>query len=84
MRCEQRKDVGADGVEGDIAEVEQAGEPDHDVEPPAEHHISEHEDRQVEQIAERQTEMERLLEQIRGRAGKKMANRMPATVKMRA
>ena len=64
MRGEQREDIGADGVEGDIAEVEQAGEADHDVEAPAEHHIGQHEDRQVEQIAERQAEMERLLQEV--------------------
>ena len=35
---EQREDIGADRVKGDIAEVEQAGEPDHDVEPEGERH----------------------------------------------
>ncbi len=36
---EQRIGIGADGVESDIAEIEQAGEPDHDVQPPAQHHV---------------------------------------------
>ena len=66
MGGKQREGVGADRVEGDIAEVEQAGEPDHDVEPPAEHHIGEHEDGEVEPVAKRQAEMERLLEAERG------------------
>ena len=36
--------IGADRVEGDVAEVEQAGEADHDVEAPAEHHVGEDQD----------------------------------------
>ncbi len=39
--------IGADGVEGDIAEIEQAGEPDHDVEPPAEHHVDQNLDAEI-------------------------------------
>ena len=64
MRGEQREGVGADRIEGDIAEIEQPGETDHDIQSPAEHDVSEHQDRQVEQIAERQAEMERLLQKI--------------------
>ena len=44
---EQRVGIGADRVEGDIAEIEQAGEPDHDVEPPAEHHIDQDLDAEI-------------------------------------
>ena len=66
MRGEQREGIGADGIEGDIAEVEQPGEADDDVQPPAEHDIGEHQDRQIEQIAERQAEMERLLQDVGG------------------
>ncbi|MEZ0081350.1 hypothetical protein ABIF72_003824 [Bradyrhizobium japonicum] len=47
----QRVGIGAHRVEGDVAEIEQAGEPDHDVQPPAQHHIGEHEDREIEDIA---------------------------------
>ena len=36
---QQRVRIGADRVEGDIAEIEQAGEPDHDVEAEAQHHV---------------------------------------------
>ena len=36
---EQGVGIGADGVEGDVAEIEQAGEADHDVQPPAEHDV---------------------------------------------
>ena len=36
---QQGEGVGADGVESDVAEIEQAGETDHDVEAPAEHHV---------------------------------------------
>ena len=39
---QQRVGIGADGVEGDVAEVEQPGEPDHDVQPPAEHDVGQH------------------------------------------
>ena len=39
---EQRVGVGADRVERDVAEVEQAGEADHDVQAPAEHHVDQH------------------------------------------
>ena len=38
-RRQQGVGIGADRVEGDIAEVEQAGEADDDVEAPAQHHI---------------------------------------------
>ena len=39
---EDRVGIGADGVERDVAEVEQPGEPDHDVQPPAEHDVGQH------------------------------------------
>jgi hypothetical protein len=45
--------VRADRVEGDVAEVEQAGEPDHDVQPEGEHDVREGEDAEVERRAER-------------------------------
>ena len=48
---EQRVGIGADRVERDVAEIEQAREADHDVEPPAEHHIGQHQDAEIEQIA---------------------------------
>ena len=41
---EEREGIGADRVEGDVAEVEEAGVADDDVEAPAEHHIGEHDD----------------------------------------
>ena len=44
---EQRIGIGADRIEGDIAEVEQAGEADHDVEAPAEHHIDQNLDAEI-------------------------------------
>ncbi len=44
---QQRVGIGADRVEGDIAEVEQAGEPDHDIEAPAEHHIDQNLDAEI-------------------------------------
>ena len=44
---EQREGIGADRVEGDVAEVEQAGEADHDVEPPAEHHVDQDLDAEI-------------------------------------
>ncbi len=64
MRGEQRESVGADRIEGDIAKVEKAGEPDHDVEAEAEHHIGEYQDGEVEQIAQRQPEVKRPIERI--------------------
>ena len=48
---DQREGIGADRVEGDVAEVEQAGEPDHDVQPPAEHHVGEDQDGEVDVVA---------------------------------
>ena len=48
MHSEQRVAVGADRVECDIAEVEQSGQADHDVEAPAEHDIGHHQDRDVD------------------------------------
>ena len=44
---QQRVGIGADRVERDIAEIEQAGEADHDVEPPAEHHIDQNLDAEI-------------------------------------
>ena len=48
---EQRVGIGADRVEGDVAEVEQAGEADHDVQAPAEHHVGEDQDAEVDPVA---------------------------------
>ena len=48
---EQRVGVGADRVEGDVAEVEQAGEADHDVQAPAEHDVDQHGGGDVDHIA---------------------------------
>ena len=47
---DQREGIGADRIEGDVAEVEQAGEADHDVQPPAEHHVGQDEDGEVDDI----------------------------------
>ena len=44
---EQRVGIGADRVEGDIAEVEQAGEADDDIEAPAEHHVDQDLDAEI-------------------------------------
>ncbi len=44
---EQRERIGADRVEGDVAEVEQAGEADHDIEAPAEHHVDQDLDAEI-------------------------------------
>src|SRR5262245_5223547 len=64
MHGEQRKRVGADRIEGDIAEVEKASESDHDIEAEAEHHVGKDEDRQIEQVAEGKAEMEGLVEDV--------------------
>ena len=48
---QQRIGIGADRIEGDVAEIEQAGEADHDVQPPAQHHIGQHHDAEIEQVA---------------------------------
>ena len=48
---EQGEGIGADRVEGDIAEVEQPGRADDDVQAPAEHDVGEHDDRLVEDVA---------------------------------
>ena len=44
---DQRVGIGADGVERDVAEVEQAGESDHDVEAPSKHHIDQDLDAEI-------------------------------------
>ena len=44
---EQRVGIGADRVEGDIAEIEQAGEADHDVQAPAQHHVDQDLDAEI-------------------------------------
>ena len=48
---DQRVGIGADRVKGDVAEIEEAGEADDDVEPEAEHRIGDDEDGEIEQIA---------------------------------
>ena len=60
---EQRVGVRADGVEGDVAEIQQTGEADHDVQAPAEHDVDQHGGRDVDHVAvgerqERQHERE--------------------------
>ena len=45
--CEQRVGIGADGVEGDVAEVQKAREPDHDVEAEGEHHVDQNLDAEI-------------------------------------
>ena len=47
MRAEQRVGIGADRVEGDVAEVEQAGEADDDVQSPGEHHVDQDLDAEI-------------------------------------
>ena len=44
---QQRIGVSADRVERDVAEVEQTGEPDHDVQSPPEHHIDQNLDAEI-------------------------------------
>ena len=44
---EQREGIGADRVEGDVAEIEQAREADHDIEAPAEHHVDQDLDAEI-------------------------------------
>ncbi len=48
---QQRVGIGADGIERDIAEVEQAGEADHHVQSPSQHHVSQHENAEIEDVA---------------------------------
>ena len=50
---QQGKSIGAYRVKGDVAEIEQTGEPDDDIETPAEHHVDQHGRPQVDQIARR-------------------------------
>ena len=51
LRRKQRVSIGPDRVEGDVAEVEQAGQPDHHVQTPAEHHVDEHRRPGVDDVA---------------------------------
>ena len=51
VRGEQGVGIGADRVERDVAEIEQAREADHDVESPAEHHIGQHQNAEIEDVA---------------------------------
>ena len=48
---DQRVGIGADRVERDVAEIEQPGEADHDVEAEAEHRVGDDQDAEIEQIA---------------------------------
>ena len=45
--AQQRVGIGADRVEGDITEVEQAGEADHDIQAPAQHHVDQDLDAEI-------------------------------------
>ena len=51
MLRQERVGIGADRVEGDVAEVEQAGEADDDVQAPAQHHIGQDHDAEIEDVA---------------------------------
>ena len=48
---DQRIGIGADRVERDVAEIEQAGEADDDVQAEAEHRVGDDQDGEIEQIA---------------------------------
>ena len=50
-RRQQRVGIGADRVERHVAEVEQACEADDDVQSPAEHHVGQDQDAEVEHVA---------------------------------
>ena len=69
---EQGVGIGADGVEGDVAEIEQAGEADDDVQAPAEHDVDQHGGGDVDHVAvgERQERQDE---------GEHEAGRTPAT-----
>ena len=47
---QQRIGIRADRVERDVTEIEQAGETNHDVQSPAEHHVGDDEDAEIEQV----------------------------------
>ena len=51
---DEREGIGADRVEGDVAEIEQSGEPDHDIEAPAEHDVDQHRGPEIDEIARRE------------------------------
>ena len=84
MRGEQRIGIGADGIEGDVAEIEQAGEADDDVEAPAEHHVDQDLDAEIVDPFQRALEAEqadaRSPDRERGRRGRPAENQrvMPA------
>ena len=50
---QQRIGIGADRVEGDVAEVEQAGEADDDVQAPGQHHVDQDLDAEIVDPLER-------------------------------
>ena len=53
---QQGKGIGPDRIKRDIAKIEQPGEPDHDVQPPPQHHVDQHQRREVDKgaVGERQ------------------------------
>ena len=46
---EQCVGIGADRIERDVAEIQQPGQPDHDVQAPAQHDVGQHEGGEIEQ-----------------------------------
>ena len=48
---QQRVGIGADRVKRDVAEIEQAGEADHHVQSPSQHHIGQHQNAEIENVA---------------------------------
>ena len=50
-RCQDRVGVCTDGVERDVAKVEQPGQPDDDVQAPPEHDVGQHEGAKVDVVA---------------------------------
>ncbi len=50
LRAQQRIGIGADGVESDVTEIEQAREADHDVEAPAQHHVGQDQHAEIHRL----------------------------------
>ncbi len=48
---EEGEGIGTNRIEGDVAEVEQPGQADHDVQAPAEHHVDQHGRADVDDVA---------------------------------
>ena len=78
---QQRVGIGADRVERDVAKVEQPGEADHDVQPPAQHDVGQHEGAEIDVVTRSAERQRNANDQQRRRHGTARSRASPANAR---